>query len=350
MTLARRPNMLVAVLAVAVLLAAGVAAASGVLASPARAAAQAAKAKPKPKPKPKPPAAIHATTGIGDEQPTMFSNPDYKALHTKIARYVTPYDVMSNHSRNDLPRLRAWLAAASRSHIQPLVAFYHSDRTPKKMPSVAAYTKAVKAFLKAFPSVRLLQPWDETNRGTVKERGDSFTSPSAKQAAQYYLAVKKLCAKCTVVGLDVLDSTDVRSTIAYIDAFKRDVGKSHLPSVWGLHNYSDTNRFHAGGTKAVLAATTGQVWLTETGGIAKLSPSFPFNLSRQARATAYMFSLSRLSPRITRLYIFQWTGATKHAAFDAGLTDAHGKPRPAYCIVYKQLRRKASCPYKTVKD
>jgi len=348
MIIARRPNILVVVLALAALLAAGVVAASGALASPASAAAQAAKAKHKTKPKP--PAAIHATTGIGDEQPTMFSNPAFKALHTRIARYVTPYDVMSNHRRNDLPRLRAWLSAASRAHIQPLVAFYHSDRTPKKMPSVAAYTKAVKAFLKAFPSVRLLQPWNETNRGTVKTRGDSFKSPSARQAAQYYLATKKLCPKCTVVGLDVLDSTDVRSTIAYINEFKRDVGRSHLPTVWGLHNYSDTNRFHVGGTKAVLADTSGQLWLTETGGIAKLSTSFPFNLSRQARATAYMFSLSRLSPRIKRLYIFQWTGGTKHDYFDAGLTDAHGKPRPAYCVVYKQLRRTASCPYKTAKD
>ena len=346
MILARRPNILVVVVAAAALLAAGVAGASGALASPASAAAPAAKSKPKPKP----PAAINATTGIGDEQPAMFSNPAFRALNTKIARYVTPYDVMSNHTANDLPRLRAWLSAASRAHIQPLVAFYHSDRTPQKMPSVAAYTKAVKAFLKAFPSVRLLQPWNETNRGTVRERGDSYTSPSAEQAAQYYLALKKLCSNCTVVGLDVLDSTDVRSTIAYINAFKRDVGRSHLPTVWGLHNYSDTNRFHAGGTKAVLADTSGQVWLTETGGLAKLSPSFPFNLSRQSRATAYMFSLSRLSSRITRLYIFQWTGATKHDVFDAGLTDAHGKPRPAYCVVYQQLRRKASCPYKTVKD
>ena len=58
----------------------------------------------------------------------------------------------------------------------------------------------------------------------------------------------------------------------------------------------------------MLANTTGQVWLTETGGIAKLAPSFPFNLSRQSRATTYMFSLAGISRRITRLYIFQWTG------------------------------------------
>lgn len=289
--------------------------------------------------------------GLGDEQPAMFSNGAFKALDTRIARYVTPYDVMGDHSANGLPRLRAWLGAATRDHVQPLVAFYHSNRTAKKMPSVATYLRAVKQFLRAFPKVRLLQPWDEANRGTVRERGDSFVSPSAKQSAQYYLALRGACRSCTIVGLDVLDSTNVRATLSYINAFKRDVGRSRVPSIWGLHNYSDTNRFRASGTRAVLADTSGQVWLTETGGIAKLSTSFPFNLSRQARATSYMFKLASLSSRITRLYIFQWTGGVaKREVFDAGLTDVHGKPRPAYCVVYQRLRNKSRCPYKTVND
>jgi hypothetical protein len=290
--------------------------------------------------------------GVGDEQPTMFTNPAFVALRTKIARYVTPYDVAGNHSHNDLPRLKAWLAAAKKQHIQPLVAFYHSDRTPKKMPSVKAYTSDVKRFLKAFPQVTLLQPWNEANRGDVRlSGGGSYDSPSAKQSAQYYLALRKLCPKCTIVGLDVLDSTDVPSTIRYINEFKADVGRAHLPSIWGLHNYSDTNRFHSTGTRAVLHDTTGQVWLTETGGIVKLSGDFPFSLSRQTKATKYMFSLAGISKRITRLYIFQWTGGkTSRERFDAGLTDVHGKPRPAYCVVYEHVRHKKSCPYRTAKD
>ncbi|MGD1050580.1 MAG: hypothetical protein ABR947_05870 [Solirubrobacteraceae bacterium] len=300
---------------------------------------------------PKPPARISATVGIGDDSPGMFSNGQFKALHTRIARYVTPYDVIVHPNVDALGRLRQWLNAASRAGIQPLIAFYHSNVTPKRMPSVGTYTQDVKKFLRAFPQVRLLQPWDEANRGTVKEPGDSYTSPSAKQSAQYYLALSSACGRCTIVGLDVLDSTDVPATISYLNQFKKDVGRKHMPRIWGLHNYSDTNRFHDTGTKAVLADTTGQVWLTETGGIAKLSGDFSFNLSRQAKATTYMFALSRLSKRITRLYVYQWTGGNaKHEAFDAGLVDIHGKPRPAYCVVYEQLRRTAKCPYKTVKD
>jgi hypothetical protein len=290
--------------------------------------------------------------GIGDEQPTMFHNPAFVALHTHIARYVTPYDVASNRSRNDLPRLKAWLAGAKRLGIQPLIAFYHSDKTPKKMPSVAAYTSQVKKFLKAFPQVKLLQPWNEANRGNVRESGNgSYSSPSATQSAQYYLALKQACRTCTVVGLDVLDSTNVASTIRYINAFKARVGRKHMPSIWGLHNYSDTNRFRATATRAVLSDTSGQLWLTETGGIAKLSTSFPFNLSRQVRATRYMFTLASLSRRITRLYVFQWTGGrTAKERFDAGLTDVHSKVRPAYCVIYEHVLHKRSCPYKTAKD
>jgi len=298
------------------------------------------------------PTAPAATVGIGDEQPTMFTNPAFVALHTTIARYVTPYDVVTNRHHNDLPRLRAWLAAAKREHIQPLVAFYHSDRTPTRMPSLATYTADVRRFVKEFPQVTLLQPWNEVNRGYVNEHGPgSYASPSAKQSAEYYLALKRVCRKCTIVGLDVLDSTDVRATIDYIDEFKRDVGSSNLPSIWGLHNYSDTNRFRSAGTRAVLAATTGQVWLTETGGIAKLAGDFPFSLSRQARATQYMFSLAALSSRITRLYIFQWTGGiTSRERFDAGLTNYRGKPRPAYCVVYEHMRNSKRCPYKPAKN
>jgi hypothetical protein len=317
-----------------------------VLAFAAGAAVQAGAKAPKPKPTPTPSVRPGLTVGIGDEQPNMFASPEFKALHTTIARYVTPYDVATNHSHNDLPRLKAWLAAAAREHIQPLIAFYHSDRTPRKMPSVATYTKDVKLFLKDFPQVKRLQPWNEANRGNVVEKGSgSYSSPTAQQSAEYYLALKKACRSCTIVGLDVLDSTYVPATIAYINEFKRDVGKRNLPTIWGLHNYSDTNRFHSTGTRAVLADTTGQVWLTETGGIVKLAGDFSFSLSRQTKATQYMFSLANLSKRITRLYIFQWTGGiTSKERFDAGLTNSHGQVRPAYCVVYEHLRHTKRCP------
>jgi hypothetical protein len=294
---------------------------------------------------------VHLQVGIGDENPKLFADPAYQALHLKLARYFAPYDVATAHNRASLYSFEVWLADAHAAGIQPLVAFYHNASSPKKMPSTATYAKDVKLFLAMFPQVKLLQPWNEDNRGNVGGKG-GYDSPTPKQSAEYYLALKKACESCTIVGLDVLDSTDPSATISYINKFKHDVGKKNVPKLWGLHNYSDTNRFYDRGTKAVLADVPGQVWLTETGGLAKLSPSFSFNLKRQQKATTYMFKLAGAHSRITRLYIYQWYGGKndKKDAFDAGLANSSGKPRPAYCVVYEHLRDKKKCPFATAKN
>ena len=49
---------------------------------------------------------------------------------------------------------------------------------------------------------------------------------------------------------------------------------------------------------------------------------------RQLRATKFMFKVAKRYPRIKRLYVYTWFGATT-PRFDAGLV-AHGRPRPAY--------------------
>jgi hypothetical protein len=296
-------------------------------------------------------AAAGRLVGVGDENPLMFANPAYLKLGVKIARYFTPYDVASGSDPTALAYLQAWLTAAQAAGVQPLIAFYHNNTTPKKMPSVSTYTTDMKDFVAMFPQVKVLTPWNEENRGNVRARNDNYDSPTAKQSAQYYLALKKVCPQCTVVGLDVLDSTSPSATIAYINQFKHDVGKKHMPHIWGLHNYSETNRFEDSGTRAMLADVPGQVWLTETGGLAEFKPSFKFNLKRQEKATKYMFSLADSNSRIKRLYIYSWYGAAgKNGGFDAGLTNATGKPRAAYCVVFEHLRAKKSCPYKPVKN
>ena len=67
----------------------------------------------------------------------MFSNPMWQQLHTKIARYIAPYDAAVRPY--SLQLARAWIGAAEAQHQQVLVAFYHSEYTPTKMPSVAVH-------------------------------------------------------------------------------------------------------------------------------------------------------------------------------------------------------------------
>jgi hypothetical protein len=277
------------------------------------------------------------TTGIGDQSPAMFSSPFFQALHVKIARLIVPFDVA--HDPGNLARAKQWLNAAKAQNIKPLVAFYHSEISPDHIPGVDEYREDFKAFTKLFPGVTEYQPWNEANRGNVNSGQARFHSPTANQSAAFYDVMREVCSSCTVVGLDVLDSQHISSTINYINQFKRAV--KHMPDVWGLHNYTDTNR-HSGATRAIAKVVPGQIWLTETGGIVKFGRSFPNKRHsgerRAAKALSYMFKLAASNHKVTRLYIFQWTGSGARERFDAGLTNKGGaKPRPGYFVVRRKL-------------
>ena len=303
-------------------------------------------------------AAASYLTGIGDEGTEMFANPLWTQLHTKIARYIAPYDAAVRPY--SLQVAREWIGEAEAAHQQVLVAFYHSEYTPAKMPSVAVYQRDIQKFIKLFPHVRQYQPWDEANRGTIVEivkhkKHIALVSPSPLQSAQYYKAMETVCKGCTIVGLDVLDAPVVTPTLQYIAQFKHYIAllKTKMPSIWRLHNYSDTNRLQSTRTKAILAAVPGQVWLTETGGIVQFGGAFPnkkgSGLTRAAKALSYMFKIAGSSSRIKRLYIYDWTGGTSSTRFDAGLMNAKYEPRPGYVVVCKQLHA-AKCKVKVAKN
>ena len=282
------------------------------------------------------PATSHATLyGFSEQQAAMFSNPLYQKLKkAKVARYIAPYDVASDPNPRDKQLLDAWIAGARADGVRVLVSFYYDRDHPLKMPSVAQYTKAMKAFKAAYPDVREISPWNEANRDARREH--RFAGPSAKQAAQYYLAARKVFKGSKIVGLDILDGTKIGQTLSYIRSFQRYTRKAPN-KVWGVHNYSDTNRFTSSKTKAILRAVKGEVWLTETGGLVKFGKGFPRSETRAAKALRFMFKLAA-NRRIKRLYIYQWTGDKPSALFDAGLVSPDGKtPRKGYAVVKKKL-------------
>jgi hypothetical protein len=289
-------------------------------------------------------------TGIGDDQDEMFSNPLWKQLYTQIVRDIVPYDVAVRPY--DLQHATEWIHAAEARHQRILVAFYHSEYTPSRMPSVATYKRDVAKFIKLFPHVGEYQAWDEANRGDVHSGSAQFSSPTAVEDAEYYQALKRDCIPCTVVGLDVLDQEVIYPTLDYIAEFKREIYRLHtlMPTVWGLHDYSDLNRLESWRTRD-LERARGDVWLTETGGIVKFGGAFPNNhgsgLRRAAKVLRFMFGVAASNPRIKRLYIYDWTGGTAKTRFDAGLMNAHYKPRAGYVVVCRQLHA-ARCNVKTV--
>jgi hypothetical protein len=282
--------------------------------------------------------ASRTLVGIGDEYAQMFGNPLWQQLHAKIARYIAPYDAVAH--RDSLARATAWIRAAEEQHAQILIAFYHSEHTPTIVPSVALYRHDVQKFLKHFPQVRQYQAWDEANRGNIPHY---LSSPSASTTAQYYQALRRLCTTCTVIGLDVLDQARIGPTLEYIEEFKREIGRLRtvMPSIWGLHDYSDVNRLESWRTREVGRALGGQVWLTETGGIVQFGGAFPnyhgSGLARAAKVLNYTLDLAGSYQRIKRLYIYNWTGGVYSSRFDAGLTDYRDRPRMGYVVVCKRL-------------
>jgi hypothetical protein len=292
-------------------------------------------------------AAATYLTGIGDETTQMFGDPHWKQLHTKIARYIVPYDAVA-HSYS-LDKAKLWIKAAESQHIQILVAFYRSQYSPTRLPSVGQYQHFVQKFVKLFPKVRQYQSWNEANRGNIR---GVLASPSASAAARYYQALIRVCKGCTAIGLDVLDANNVSPTLTYISEFKREVGKLRtvMPKIWGLHNYSDINRLQSFRTRELSRAMGGQVWLTETGGIVQFGGAFPnrngSGLRRAANVLGYMFNVAASQTRIKRLYIYNWTGGNTRTRFDAGLTDNHHVARPGYVVVCKRLHG-AKCLVRT---
>jgi hypothetical protein len=276
--------------------------------------------------------------GISDQSASTFTSPLFAPLRTSVARYITPWDVMSRPA--DKAQLIAWVAAAEAAHQRVLVAFEesHTIGHQKKLPSKTAYTKAIAKFHRAFPEIKEIQPWNEVNRQQHSAGGGFYvgqpTWRSPKIAAVYYMAARKVFRGARVTGLDILDQANVKPAVKYIKTFLR---YAHpRPRYWGFHNYSDTNRFSEKRTKALLKATgSGEVWLTETGGIVKLGSSFPYNTRRAAKALGCMFTIAKSSRRIKRLYIYNFLGVEKTGgdSFDAGLINPNLSLRPGYAVV-----------------
>jgi hypothetical protein len=276
--------------------------------------------------------------GVSDQSPAIFTQPLFNQLNVKRSRVFPAWNVALK--RGQAAALDNWLDAARAAGVEPLVSFSQSvgsrcPRRPCKLPTVSEFTKAFKAFRKRWRFVRIVSPWNEANHRSQP----TFKNP--KRAAQYYNVVRKLCHGCRIVAADVIDETNMER---WLSVFRRTAIR---PRLWGLHNYRDTNPRKGqkfGGTARLVRAVRGEIWLTETGGLARFvlpggGTLFPFSLSRQNKAVKRMFSLAkRYRSRIKRLYIYNWFGQTRSNRFDAGLVNVNGTARPAYNTVRKTLR------------
>ena len=273
----------------------------------------------------KPPAARDdLVVGIGEQLTPMFRNASFRALGIEHARLVVAYD--APRVKFERPIVDSWLAEARRAGVEPFITFGHSRVHPRKLPSVAEFRRDFRAFRKRYPQVRVYAPWNEINHASQP------TSRSPARAAEYYNVVAQECDGCTVLAGDVLDQ---RGMTRYLAEYRRKLDGT--PRIWGLHNYADANRFRKRGLRDLLRAVRGDVWLTETGGLVEFGRSFPRDEKRAARAVKYALDLAAATPRVKRVYLYNWTGSKPGTRFDAGFVGPDGKPRPSYDVLKQAL-------------
>jgi hypothetical protein len=265
-------------------------------------------------------------------------------------RVVAPFDVM-RRGGFERDRLTQYLLRARAAGIRPLVTFEHSaggasvcrkrrarHRRQCRLPSGRTYERDLRRFLRAFPWVRQIAPWNEANHYTQPTNHD----PAA--AARFANVAHRVCPRCTIVLADVLDQADAGTNtgrfpryLGTVEWIRRYRAALKVPRrVCGVHNYSDINRFRSAGTATVIGALgCRRIWLTEAGGIYHLG-TFRANGRRQARAIRWMFRLAGSSSRITRLYVYTWFGDMT-PGFDSGLVVGSRKRR-AFTEFRKRIR------------
>ena len=290
-----------------------------------------------------PTASAKYRVGLGEQKPEMFDNPSWQSLKLKRVRYLVPWDYAKQSWQRDA--VNHYMTQARLRRQDVLVTFTaksgcysasgrYSKKKACRAPSTKAYKKAFLAFDKAFPWVKTYSAWNEINHKSQP----TFKSP--KKAAGYYNVLRKYTKKkkFRAMAADMLDTGNMGR---YLASLKRHLKGS--PKLWGLHNYGDVNRRRTTYTKQMLRSVPGEVWLTETGGIVKLLPSFKRSTKRAASRTKGMFKLVNrydtrrrgMRSKITRLFVYTFYGENTTARFDAGLVNPDGSPRPAFSVFKK---------------
>jgi hypothetical protein len=293
------------------------------------------------------PAGAKIQIGISEQNPNMFTNKYFKPLGLKYGRMIVPWNILKRHDYWP-GYLKAWLAGAKATGVEPHIVFNIQDVAPKyfgKGPTLKQYAALVKGFRKKYPQVKVFTPWNEENHVFQP------TAKHPKLAYDYYRILRKACPGCKILAADVLDDSNLTS---WLKQFQR---YYHGSGTWGLHNYQDANKFRSlkqSWTYKITKVIKGDVWSTEAGGIVgfktvKGRVGYKFSLTRQLKAQRHLFELMgdrKVRSRYKRVYIYDYYGTWdakghKDNRWDSGLLarGATGKPRPAYFDLKKTVAK-----------
>jgi hypothetical protein len=198
--------------------------------------------------------------------------------------------------------------------------------------------------MKLFPWVLDYTPWNEENHPLQPTGGD------ARLAAGYFNVLSGRCPACSVTAADVLD---IQNMAAWLHTFLR---FAHHPRLWGLHSYVDVGLGSHERISQLLRIVHGRVWFTEGGGVVWRwerpyhSARATFIVHPEAHAADLarrLLSLAAISPRVTRVYYYQWrvphtlqwARANGRISWDSGLLRPDCSVRPAFSVLARAVGR-----------
>ena len=285
------------------------------------------------------PGAYNVRVGIGDQTAGMFSHPDFKRLKIKRVRYFIPWHAVTQP--HEMRRADEYVRAAKAARVSVFMHLSSDNlvRKKAKLPSKRRYKRLVTRLIRHYRAMGVRE-WGSRNEANHDSQA-TWKSPS--RAAWEFKVVRRACKRCSVIGLDLLDQ---RGVARYIKRYFRALGKyRRFVRTVGIHNYADVNRRRTTGTRTIIRAVRrynkrAKFWLTETGGLVRLSTTWPYSTKRAASRLNYMFKITRKYRRhIKRLYIYNWNGAPRGFRFDAGLMNPDGTRRPGYRVVARWIKR-----------
>ena len=280
-----------------------------------------------------PTAASAVTIGVADQRSLFLTNSSFQRTLIGHARILVAWDAMTIDAQR--AELDTWFAAAQAAGVTPLVTFGKSRAHPDDLPTPERYAAVVRAFRARYPRVREFSTWNEAN--SCGER----TCRRARLVAAYYRRLRIACPGCTLLASDLVDQPNAGE---WAREFRR--AATVQPTRWGLHNYLDVNRYTTSYTRQVLAATQGQLWLTETGGLvdrnnASTTP-IPQGFTHAAMATDFLLrTMRRLSGRIQRIYVYNWVANAPGFSWDSGIVNHRFGERRSYRVLRDWLSRLA---------
>lgn len=272
------------------------------------------------------------TVGIADQKSELFADGRFAALGITQVRRAVAWDALRYDWQ--VRELDTWLQRARALGVEPLLTFSQSriEGRTRIAPSPLELREEFRRFRARYPSVTNWSAWNEANycgQPTCKHPG---------LVALYWKTMSQECPTCRVLAADLLDLPSMPTWVRGFLAMTR----GRQPAFWGLHNYVTANRFQTKSITDLLAITTGELWLTETGGLVarrnKSTIKLPEGIAHAATVTRFILSqVPRLSPRITRAYLYQWNTSSATDSWDSGFVGPDNVPRPSLDVLRQLL-------------